>query len=448
MLALAMRQAQRKGAKVVVIDPRPIALPFEFQHLPVGPDQVNLCLGSIIKAAVDKEMAKKLGQAAVEFYQGLPALEVSGLSLGKQISETAVDLQGSQRPIIVCGTDIIDQVTVALAADQTLLLQAMDKQAGLFYLMPGANGFGAALLSDSRRSLEQVLASIEDGTVRGLILVESDPFWGFHDGQRLDQTLDKVDCFVVLDYVNSRAVKKADVFLPSTTIYEEGGIFINQEGRVQQAPVGYSGGLPIAQVSGGDHPPRVFRSDIPGDEPRAAWQFLAELARGELDLDKAVLRENPWTWLSDGHPSLARLPSMDQLPEDGVRLNLGKNSNARFAVDWPLELKKDTSDALELILVDWTFATEELSLYSPPLAHVEKSPYLAMHLDDAAKLGLKDGDAVTLKLDRGSLEVRVGILENMARGVMILPRHRLLAWQKIEALPKMVSFEDIKKTSV
>jgi NADH-quinone oxidoreductase subunit G len=34
MLALAMRQAQRKGATVAVFDPRPIFLPFEFKHLP------------------------------------------------------------------------------------------------------------------------------------------------------------------------------------------------------------------------------------------------------------------------------------------------------------------------------------------------------------------------------------------------------------------------------
>jgi NADH-quinone oxidoreductase subunit G len=37
MLALAMRQAQRKGATVAVFDPRPIFLPFEFKHLPLRP---------------------------------------------------------------------------------------------------------------------------------------------------------------------------------------------------------------------------------------------------------------------------------------------------------------------------------------------------------------------------------------------------------------------------
>ncbi len=36
MLALAMRQAQRNGAKIVVMDPRPISLPLDFKHLPAA----------------------------------------------------------------------------------------------------------------------------------------------------------------------------------------------------------------------------------------------------------------------------------------------------------------------------------------------------------------------------------------------------------------------------
>ena len=35
MLALAMRQAFRKGARVTVVDPRPVSLPFAFDHIPV-----------------------------------------------------------------------------------------------------------------------------------------------------------------------------------------------------------------------------------------------------------------------------------------------------------------------------------------------------------------------------------------------------------------------------
>jgi len=70
-----------------------------------------------------------------------------------------------------------------------------------------------------------------------------------------------------------------------------------------------------------------------------------------------------------------------------------------------------------------------------------------MHTNDAARLGLGRGDKVKIKLDEGDIEVDVWVEEDMAPGVMVLPRHRLLEWQKIENLPKFVSYEDVKKIS-
>ena len=49
--------------------------------------------------------------------------------------------------MVVCGTDIVRETTPSLAADIALLLKAAGKEAGLFYLLPGANAFGAALVS-------------------------------------------------------------------------------------------------------------------------------------------------------------------------------------------------------------------------------------------------------------------------------------------------------------
>ena len=103
---------------------------------------------------------------------------------------------------------------------------------------------------------------------------------------------------------------------------------------------------------------------------------------------------------------------------------------------------------MEVILTDWTFGTEELSSFSPPLRKLERSPYASIHTHDAAILGLGRGDKVKIELDEGDVEVDVCIQENMASGVIILPRHRLLEWQKIKSLPKFVRFEEIEKVSV
>ena len=156
-------------------------------------------------------------------------------------------------------------------------MRAVGKSAGLFYLMPGANGFAAGLLADENVSFETLISAIEQGSIKGLILVESNPLWQFPDRQRLELALEQLELLVVMDYVNSDVAQKADIFLPTTTLYETGGVYVNQEGRAQAVGPAYRGGIPIAQAGDGDHPPRVYGTGIPGAEPQAAWQALASL---------------------------------------------------------------------------------------------------------------------------------------------------------------------------
>jgi NADH-quinone oxidoreductase subunit G len=362
----------------------------------------------------------------------------------------AQELKESKRPIIVCGTEAVRQTTPALAADHTLLLQATNKEAGLFYLLPGANSFSASLLTGEDGSFLETLEGIENGTIKGLILVESNPLLHFHDRQRMELAFEKLELLVVLDYVNSSNKQRAHIFLPTSTLYEAGGIFINQEGRLQAAPRAHLRGIPIAQISAGNHPPRIYESKIPGGEPRPGWQALAELVHEEPQPEEDTIRSSALKWLSELNPAFANIPAIDELPEDGIRVNSPGEPSPRFSLDWihEIERKESQDNSLEFVLVNWTFGTEELSRHSQALMGLEKDPAIFMHVDDARRLGLSDRDKVTILLDRGALEVDVSVKENMASGIIVIPRHRLLEWQKIETLPKFVKYEEIRKGSV
>ena len=277
MLALAMRQAFRKEATIVVIDPRPVFLPFEFEHLAVAPDDIELCMNSLIKGTVDRSAAEKLGEEALRFYDAVPA-EYPEAAIKNRMANVTQKLRQSSYPVIVCGTAIVRETTPDVAADSSLLLSAAKDRTGLFYVMPEANSFGAALLSSEQSSLMDVIESIEKGSVRALILVESDPFWSFPDRERLKRAVDKLDLFLVMDYLPSPAAQLAHIFFPTRTLFEMETSFVNQEGRVQFGRSAYRGGIPISQISAGGHPPRVFRRDIPGGEPEPAWEILAKLA--------------------------------------------------------------------------------------------------------------------------------------------------------------------------
>jgi formate dehydrogenase major subunit len=97
------------------------------------------------------------------------------------------------------------------------------------------------------------------------------------------------------------------------------------------------------------------------------------------------------------------------------------------------------------LLVDWTFGTEELSQHSESLQQVEKAPCLSMNRKDAEALGLKDGDRIILSIGKGAIEANLYAGENVASGVMVLPRHRQISWQKVKSLQEWVPFGNIKK---
>ncbi len=444
MVAMAMRQAFRNGSKVVVIDPRPISLPFEFDHVPVSPSNIDAAMSLLVKGSVDRSMAESLGPEALRFYETVPAEFRADTSINGHIARLASELRQSHRPIIVCGTDIVRETTPGVAADHVLLLQTTKERAGLFYLMPGANAFGAALLSSDKNSLTEIIEGIESGLVKALVLVESDPFSFYQDRHRLERAIHRLDLLLVLDYVPSKSAQLAHILLPTRPLFETEATFVNQEGRVQCSQRVHDGGIPIESISSGSHPPRSFRSDIPGNESKAAWQIMEEFAETMSPAPKTEIEEL-WTWLARENSVFANLTSSSS-PRD-IRLIPEPPRGNPFSLDWLEKMEKTppSTDSLELLLVDWTFGTEELSGYSHTLRQVERPPCLLIHPRDAVKADLKDKDRATLQLDGGPLEIDVSLAENMASGVMILPRHRQIPWQRTKTLPARISFDRMKK---
>ncbi len=461
MLTLALRQAQRRGARVAVLDPRPVFLPLEFAHLPVPPGEINRCLRILLKGALSGAAAQGLLEPeAAHFNDSLTCVYDQAPLLQDRLVALGRTLQLSQRPVIICGTDIVRESTPDLAADFVHLLQTAGAQAGLFYLLPGPNAFGAALIAEmsggggqpvpaaatsSGPSFHPLIEAMEGGVVKALILVENDPFWHFPDRDRLVRALERLELLVALDYLPSPAVARAQVFLPTSTLFEGAGAsFVNQEGRLQLAPPLHHGGAPLAQVSAGGHPPRVFLDQVPGGAPRPGGEILRDLAAA-LNPGKEMPTADLWAWLAAQNPVFARVSALSEEPY-GLRLLPEAGGAPVFSLE---EINRGADaapdDHLELLLVDRTFGTEELAAYSPYIQKAEEAPRLLLHTKDAAKLGLAAGEQVILRLPGGPLTLELAVAENMAPGVMVLPRHRQLAWQKLPAGPVLLPSIAIEK---
>jgi NADH-quinone oxidoreductase subunit G len=68
-----------------------------------------------------------------------------------------------------------------------------------------------------------------------------------------------------------------------------------------------------------------------------------------------------------------------------------------------------------------------------------------MHADDAQKLGVGEGDFVEITFDANSLQVMVCLADNMARGILLLPRHPRLHWQIFRDTKVKIKRDQIKK---
>ena len=447
MMALAMRQAQRNGAQIVVMDPRPVFLPVEFKHLPTAPEDLSALIGFVIKASVDRQHAASYGKEAVTLYDSIPDRPLIPEYPEELISEIINGLKQSHRPVIVSGTEIATVQTLELAADLAVLLQSTNKKSGLFYLLPGANAFGAGLLSDGETSMLNIIEAIEHGDVKALILVESDPFFNYPDRKRLKHALDALDLLIVLDYLDSNVVQKAHIFIPSTTFYESDGIFVNQEGRAQLMRQAYNGGVPVIQSGGGDHPPRKYGTGIPGTDPKPAWQSLIQFGDEQIETEVKTLPAEFYEWLVDMVPFSTDPTNISDIPTEGMRLGLPKKADRRFTAGFPrqTETHVESTDTLKIVFTDLTFGTEELSSRSECLWELEPEPVVFMHTSEAQTLDLKDDDLLSIQMKSGNLVAKLKTAENMAAGVLIVPRHRKISWQIFEPETISVARSQIKK---
>ena len=514
MLALAIRQAVQNGAHVAVIDPRPVSLPLPFTHIPARRRDMEAVLGAILHRAFPADAIDAVTHpGCAAFLKGLksrmpdatppsaspdnlmpeaippgqPGANLDNRAPATTASATpgwgifADALSKSRFPVVICGSDIVGLSTVALAAGAAQFLAAQKGaqggRAGFFPVLARANAFGAAFMNrDPERSFDDILDSIENGTVRALVCVESDPLSRYANHARIHNALKRLELLICMDYLPTQTAAAAHVFLPSQTVFEAGGSFINQEGRLQTAAPVHACGLPmgetletdvpvvVTKTAPGDqtpttsapHPPRRYSTVVPGSDPRPAWELLARLGQ---NLGLAVTRDfNPWRAVTAADPALAALSpgaSRDQaliLPERATGIGLAARPADAVADDVTVDVAPDIAAVAgsatpaagaDLILTETAFGTEELSSYGSILKSLSPEPEIILHALDAQAIEIRDEDYVHMACAEGRVGCFVRTADNMARGTVILPRRADIGWQRATAGGTVVEFSSL-----
>ncbi|GFK92449.1 NADH-quinone oxidoreductase subunit G [Fundidesulfovibrio magnetotacticus] len=429
MLALSLRQAARKGAAVAVIDPRPVELPLPFTHIPSRRHDMEAALGAVLRRAFPDPADEE--RAFLEAFTG----EMPEAHAAPGWEAFADQLGRAAFPVVVCGSDIVRLSTPDLLAGAAELMRRRLGRAGFFPVLAGANAFGAALMNTNEEtSFDDVLEGIESGRVKALVCLEADPVGRFAASSRAFDALSRLELLVAADCLPSRTMARAHVFLPTRTVFEAGGHYANQEGRIQRAYPAHACGTPLAQSLERGHPSHDFALQAPGSAPLAAPDLALRLMDA-LGLDPAPAASDAWSLMASALPCLeGRLPD-----EPGFLCSPPGIGLAARPSPVPENL------AVDLLITEQAFGTEELSSYGSILKALAPHPQVVLHEEDAATIELRQDEQVHLACAIGDAHCFVRMAANMARSTVVVPRRPDSGWQSAVARGYIVELSHLEK---
>ena len=280
VLAVPIKRAARKNAKLVVIDSREVELT-RYAHLWLrpAPGTELLLLGGILRSILDQGLEREEWltencESPATLHYALRSLDMNeveattGVS-AEDIAEAARLYAGAEAGSVVYGLDNIpdnhERDCVFALVDLALLTGNLSRPGtGLYPLRLGANEqggwdvgclpnrlpgygwvseeadrqavesvWGALVPEDSGLGLARMVEAARDGLLRAAVVIGNSPNFG---NGRLGDAIDdlaKADFLVVHDTFLTPLAQKADVVLPRVTFVEKSGTYTNIERRVQ-----------------------------------------------------------------------------------------------------------------------------------------------------------------------------------------------------------------------
>ncbi len=285
-----------------------------------------------------------------------------------------------------------------------------------------AEAWGVALPETPGLTVTAAFDAMTEGRVRALYVMGENPMLSDPDQTHVEAALRSLDFLVVQDIFLTETAALADVVLPAASFAEKDGTFTNTERRVQ---------LLHAAV-----PP-------PG-EARPDWRIVADLA--------LRMGAPPTSW-DYGHPSeimaeIARLtpsyggityarleegglcwPCPDETHPGTPILHVGRFTRGLgrfFAVTYepPAE---EADDEYPLTLTTGRmlehYHTGTMTRRSDGLNELVPTGFVEVHPSDAQRLGVVDEAPVAVETRRGRIEVPAHVTPRVRPGTVFIPFH-------------------------
>jgi formate dehydrogenase major subunit/formate dehydrogenase alpha subunit len=469
VLALRMKKAVRNGATLVVADPRKIWLTkIAKRHLQLRPGTdvwlINAMLHVIFEEGLqdDAYIAEHtVGiddvRAIVESYSPETAEVVTGVP-AKDIRATAREYATERRAAVfytlgitehACAVDNIWSLSNLVLATghlgyESTGLNALRGQNNVQGLNDsGANpsyypgyqsaddpevrakfeaAWGVELPATPGYRLDQIISGLFDGRMKALYLVGENPAHTEPNARHVEEGFEHLEFVVAQDlFLNELTTRYADVVFPASSFAEKDGTFTNTERRINlvRAAVPCPGEARVDREIVGALARAMGAAWPDYADAETVWNELADLSPDWYGIRYDRLQETglQWPCPERDHPGSPYLHAPTPVRPGGGKF-------------WPVEYQPpielpDAEYPLTLstgrTLYHYNSAT--MTMREAGITDKQEDPFFEISAEDAAALGLGDGDRARLVSRRGDLEARARITDRVYPGLVWMALH-------------------------
>ena len=478
VIGMRLRQAAKKGAKIIVADPRKTRITdFAVLHLQHKPGSDIALLNSLMNVLIaedlyDKEFVANRTEgfeelkACVAKYTPEYAEKITGVP-AEDVRKAARLLAANKPGALLYAMGITQHTTghqnVLSTANLQMLLGNMGVPGGGVNPLRGQSNvqgacdmgclpnfypayqrvpdeaahtkfveaWGNAASLQPGLTVVEMMNAAHSGKVKAMFILGENPMMSDPDLNHVREALDALDFLVVEDIFLNETAELADVILPGASFAEKEGTNTNTERRVQ----------------------RVRKVIEPVGNTRPDWQILCDLFKrveARLGMDRSKGKFASWDYASPSAimseinavaPSYGGI-TYDRIEKVGLQwpcpnaehpgtpvLHAGKFTRGlgKFhAVEWqpPAEVPDEQYPfVLTTGRVLFHFHGGTMSRRSAGLEAIYPEGKVEINPEDAVKLGVADGDLVRVTSRRGEVVAKAEVVERPDPGVIFMTFH-------------------------
>jgi predicted molibdopterin-dependent oxidoreductase YjgC len=470
VLALRMKKAARKGATLVVADPRKIWLTkLAKRHLQLRPGSdvwlVNAMMHVILKEGLQNEeyirehtedfdavaeVVSRYTPEEAEKVTGVPAADIVATAreyatekhaaifytLGITEHACAVDNIWSLSNLVLMTGHLGYESTGLNALRGQNNVQGLNDAGANPAYYPGyqpadepeirqkfSEAWGVEVPTAPGYRLDQIMSGLHDGRIRALYLIGENPAQTEPNAHHVEEGLEHLDFLVTQDlFLNDMTERLADVVFPASSFAEKDGTFTNTERRVNrvrkavpcpgEAREDWQIVVDMAKALGGSWPEYRTAEEV--------WDEFADLSPlwTGIRYDRIEEVGLQWPCTDRDHPGTPFLHS----PSPSRPSGKGKF----YPVEYQPPIEQPDSEYPFVLSTGRTlyhYNSATMTMREEGVVQKQEDPLVEMHPEDAVALGIEDGDWVRLVSRRGDLEARAAVGERVYPGLVWMALH-------------------------